>query len=288
MSTSVESRVAPELRELPTERGVLRYRETGDGPPLLLLHGSGPGVTGWRNFGANVPVFAQHYRTLVLEFPGFGVSDDFGAPHPMMSAQQAVGAFLDGLGLDRVRVVGNSMGGFVATDFALANPDRVDRLVTIGGIGTPVFSAQPGEGIVRLSEFVENPTREALIAWLHSMVYNSALVTEELIEQRWQQATDPATLENSRRMYGKAALARMAEAARNADTTPGWAKLGQITVPVLVTWGRDDRVSPVDMSLLPMRTLRNGEVHIFPNCGHWVMIEQKQAWEATVLAFLGR
>ncbi|MEU1961368.1 alpha/beta fold hydrolase [Nocardia sp. NPDC019304] len=288
MSTSVESRVAPELRELPTERGVLRYRETGDGPPLLLLHGSGPGVTGWRNFGANVPVFAQHYRALVLEFPGFGVSDDFGAPHPMMSAQQAVGAFLDGLGLDRVRVVGNSMGGFVATDFALANPDRVDRLVTIGGIGTPVFSAQPGEGIVRLSEFVENPTREALIAWLHSMVYNSALVTEELIEQRWQQATDPATLENSRRMYGKAALARMAEAARNADTTPGWAKLGQITVPVLVTWGRDDRVSPVDMSLLPMRTLRNGEVHIFPNCGHWVMIEQKQAWEATVLAFLGR
>ncbi|WP_280477302.1 alpha/beta fold hydrolase [Nocardia asiatica] len=288
MSTSVESRVVPDLRELPTERGVLRYREIGDGPPLLLLHGSGPGVTGWRNFGANVPVFAQHYRTLVLEFPGFGVSDDFGAPHPMMSAQQAVGAFLDGLGLDRVRVLGNSMGGFVATDFALANPDRVDRLVTIGGIGTPVFSAQPGEGIVRLSEFVENPTREALIAWLHSMVYNSALVTEELIEERWQQATDPATLENSRRMYGKAALARMAEAVRSADTTPGWAKLGQITVPVLVTWGRDDRVSPVDMSLLPMRTLRNGEVHIFPNCGHWVMIEQKEAWEATVLAFLGR
>lgn len=288
MSTPVEPRVVPELRELPTERGVLRYREIGDGPPLLLLHGSGPGVTGWRNFGANVPAFARHYRTLVLEFPGFGVSDDFGAPHPMMSAQQAVGAFLDGLGLDRARVVGNSMGGFVATDFALANPDRVDRLVTIGGIGTPVFSAQPGEGIVRLSEFVENPTREALIAWLHSMVYNSALVTEELIEERWQQATDPATLENSRRMYGKAALARMAEAARNADVTPGWAKLGQITVPVLVTWGRDDRVSPVDMSLLPMRTLRNGEVHIFPNCGHWVMIEQKQAWEATVLAFLGR
>ncbi|WP_063049987.1 alpha/beta fold hydrolase [Nocardia arthritidis] len=288
MSTSVESRVVPELREVPTEHGVLRYRESGDGPPLLLLHGSGPGVTGWRNFGANVPVFARHYRTLVLEFPGFGISDDFGAPHPMMSAQQAVGAFLDGLGLDRVRVVGNSMGGFVATDFALANPDRVDRLATIGGIGTPVFSAQPGEGIVRLSEFVENPTREALIAWLHSMVYDPALVTEELIEQRWQQATDPATLENSRRMYGKAALARMAEAARSADTTPGWAKLGQIKVPVLVTWGRDDRVSPVDMALLPMRTLRNGEVHIFPNCGHWVMIEQKVAWEATVLAFLGR
>jgi len=287
MTTSVESGVLPELRELPTERGVLRYREIGDGPPLLLLHGSGPGVTGWRNFGNNVPAFAQHYRTLVLEFPGFGVSDDFGAPHPMMSAQQAVGEFLDGLGLDRVRMVGNSMGGFVATDFTLAHPERVDRLVTIGGIGTSLFSASPGEGIIRLSEFVENPTRQALIAWLHSMVYDPALVTEELIEQRWEQATDPATLENSRRMYGRAALARMAEAARAAEA-PGWAKLGRITAPVLVTWGRDDRVSPVDMALLPMRTLRNGEVHIFPNCGHWVMIEQKQAWEAVVLAFLAR
>ncbi|WP_134669199.1 MULTISPECIES: alpha/beta fold hydrolase [unclassified Amycolatopsis] len=279
--------MTPELLELPTEHGVLRYRESGDGPPLVLLHGSGPGVTGWRNFGANLPTFAQHYRTIVLEFPGFGVSDDFGAVHPMQSARTAVRALLDGLSLDRVRMVGNSMGGFVATDFSLAAPERVERLVTIGGIGTPIFSAQPGEGIVRLSEFVENPTRAALVAWLRSMVYDQAMVTEELIEERWSQATDPATLENSRRMYGAAALAAMAAAARSAET-PAWAQLRRLDVPTLVTWGRDDRVSPVDMALLPMRALPQGEVHIFPNCGHWVMIEQKAAWEATVLAFLGR
>lgn len=288
VTTSGDTRTVPELRDLPTERGVLRYREAGDGPPLLLLHGSGPGVTGWRNFGGNFATFVEHYRTLVLELPGFGVSDDFGAVHPMLSAQQAVTAFLDGLGLDRVRIIGNSMGGFVATEFALSAPDRVERLVTIGGIGTPVLGPQPGEGIIRLSEFVDNPTRESLVAWLRSMVFDQALVTEELIEERWQQATDPATLENSRRMYSSAALARMAAAARRTDTAPLWAKLGGLTVPTLVTWGRDDRVSPVDMALLPMRTLRNGEVHIFPNCGHWVMIEQKEAWEATVLAFLRR
>ena len=288
MSTSVDTRAVPELLELPTEHGVLRYRDCGEGPPLLMLHGSGPGVTGWRNFSGNVPAFAQHYRTLVLEFPGFGVSDDFGSAHPMMSAQLAVTAFLDGLGLDTVRIIGNSMGGFVATEFALAAPQRVDRLVTIGGIGTNIFSPQPGEGIIRLSEFVENPTRDSLVAWLRSMVYDQALLTEELIEQRWQQATEPDVLENSRRMYGRAALARMAEASRAADVTPGWANLRRISVPTLVTWGRDDRVSPVDMSLIAMRTLPHGEVHIFPNCGHWVMIEQKQAWEATVSAFLAR
>lgn len=271
-----------------TENGILRYREVGEGPPLLLLHGSGPGVTGWRNFGANVPTFAQHFRTLVLEFPGFGVSDDFGAPHPMMSAQTAVNAFLDGLGIDRVRIIGNSMGGFVATDFALQAPERVERLVTIGGAGTGIFSPTPGEGIKRLSEFVEEPSKDLLVAWLHSMVYDPALVTAALIEERWQQATDPATLENSRRMYGRAALARMTEAMRSADSTPNWARLGSLDVPTLITWGRDDRVSPVDMALLPMRLLPQGEIHIFPNCGHWVMIEQKAAFEDVVSAFLKR
>ena len=69
------------LREVPTDAGVLRYHETGQGPPLLLLHGSGPGVTGWRNFRGILGTFAQHFRCLILEFPGFGVSDDFGG-HP--------------------------------------------------------------------------------------------------------------------------------------------------------------------------------------------------------------
>jgi 2-hydroxy-6-oxonona-2,4-dienedioate hydrolase len=64
--------------------------------------------------------------------------------------------------------------------------------------------------------------------------------------------------------------------------------LHKIQARTLLTWGRDDRVSPVDMALIPMRMLQNGEIHIFPNCGHWVMIEQKEAWEAAVLAFLRR
>src|SRR5512139_3256016 len=93
------------LRETSTDKGVLRYHEAGDGPPLLLLHGSGPGVTGWRNYRGNLGVFAEHFRCLVLEFPGFGVSDDFGG-HPMLDAQAAVPAFVDALGLDRVDVIG--------------------------------------------------------------------------------------------------------------------------------------------------------------------------------------
>lgn len=275
------------LREVTTPAGVLRYHEAGDGPPLLLLHGSGPGVTGWRNFRGNLSVFTRYYRCLVLEFPGFGVSDDFGG-HPMVDAQGAAAAFVDALGLERVDVIGNSMGGGVGINFAINHPDRIGRLVTIGGIGTNIFSPGPSEGIRLLQEFTEEPTRARLIDWLNSMVYDPNLVTEELIEERWALATDPETLMAARRMYGKAAFAAMMSMMRKSDAPMPWAAMHKVQAPTLLTWGRDDRVSPLDMSLIPMRSIPNAELHVFPNCGHWVMIEAKAAFERTVLAFLGK
>ncbi|RZL76206.1 MAG: alpha/beta fold hydrolase [Rhodococcus sp. (in: high G+C Gram-positive bacteria)] len=275
------------LKELKTDLGVLRYHEAGDGPPLLLLHGSGPGVTGWRNFRGNLGVFAEHFRTFILEFPGFGVSDDFGG-HPMLTAGDAVLRFLDGLGLDEVAVLGNSMGGIVATQFAIAHPDRVSKLITIGGIGRNLFSPGPGEGINLLMEFTDDPTRERLIEWLHSMVFDPAMVTEELIEERWTQATDPGTLASARKMYSKAAFEAGTRAALESDATPYWAQLHKVKAPTLLTWGRDDRVSPMDMAIIPMRLIPKAELHVFPNCGHWAMIEQKTAFESAVLAFLLR
>ena len=277
------------LREMQTENGVLRYHEAGDpdAPPLVLLHGSGPGVTGWRNFRGNLPLFAQHFRTLILEFPGFGVSDPTKA-HPMAAALPAVPTFLDALGLDQVAMVGNSMGGIVATRFAIAAPERVSKLVTIGGMGRNIFSPAPGEGINLLVEFTENPSRERLVQWLQSMVFDQSLITDELIEERWEQATDPETLAAAKRMYGRGVLQAMAKAADASPEPPYWSMLHKIKAKTLITWGRDDRVSPMDMMLLPMRTINDVEVHVFPNCGHWTMIEQKTAWESTVLSFLTR
>ncbi|MEJ9080622.1 alpha/beta fold hydrolase [Gordonia malaquae] len=273
------------LRELQTPQGVLRYHEYGDGPPLVLLHGSGPGVTGWRNYRGNLALFGEHFRCLVLEFPGFGVSDDWGG-HPMVTAGGALGAFVDALGLDTFDVVGNSMGGGVGVGYDIANPGRIRRLVTIGGIGRNIFSPGPGEGIKLLQEFTENPTREGLIQWLHSMVYDPSVVTDQLIEERWALATEPGTLESARRMYGKAAFAAMIQAMNASDTPPQWAMMHKVSAKTLLTWGRDDRVSPLDMALVPMRTIPDAELHVFPNCGHWAMIEAKAAFERTVMGFL--
>jgi pimeloyl-ACP methyl ester carboxylesterase len=277
-----------DLREIDTPVGTLRYYEHGqDGPVVLFLHGSGPGVSGWRNFRGLLPTFGRHFRCLVLEFPGFGVTDDFGG-HPMITAQGVVAPFLDALDVHRAHIVGNSMGGGVGINFAIRYPDRIDRLVTIGGIGTNTFSPGPSEGIRLLQEFTEDPTRQRLVDWLKSMVYDQSLITDELIEERWQLASDPDTLASARRMYGKAAYAAMMAAMGATDRPMPWAVMHKVAAPTLLTWGRDDRVSPLDMAIIPMRTIPNAELHVFPNCGHWAMIEAKAAFESVVLAFLSR
>ena len=119
------------------------------------------------------------------------MSDDFGG-HPMVTAQGALGTFAEALGLDSVDIIGNSMGGGVGINYAIRQPAKVRRMVTIGGIGTNIFTPGPSEGIRLLQEFTENPTRQRLIDWLHSMVYDPGLVTDEMIEERWALATDPS------------------------------------------------------------------------------------------------
>jgi pimeloyl-ACP methyl ester carboxylesterase len=206
----------------------------------------------------------------------------------MVTALDALVRFVDALGLDSVDIVGNSMGGGVALNFAIAYPERVHRLVTIGGIGRNILSPGPPEGIRLLQEFTDEPSRERLIRWLHSMVYDPATVTEELIEERWNHATDPQTLAGARRMYSTEAFAQMMKAMESSKGPQPWAMMHRVKAPTLITWGRDDRVSPLDMALIPMRTIPNAELHVFPNCGHWTMIEAKEAFESAVLAFLLR
>ncbi|NLD77391.1 MAG: alpha/beta fold hydrolase [Acidimicrobiales bacterium] len=272
-------------RTVETPVGELHYHEAGDGPPLLLLHGSGPGVSAWSNFRGNLAAFAAGYRTLALDFPGFGVSASCDGS-PLAAAAPAVTAFLDALGLESVAIVGNSMGGNVASQVAAAHPDRVSRLVTIGGVGTALFATSPSEGVKLLVQFVEDPTRERLVTWMESMVFDPSILTEEFVELRWQVASKPEALADVKRMFNSKVLGMMRRAPLAAPDQV--ATLAKIKAPTLITWGRDDRVTPLDSMLVPMRVIRNCELHVFPDCGHWAMIERKAEFERVTLEFLGR
>ena len=267
--------------------GRLHYHDAGDGPPLVLLHGSGPGVSGWANFGANLPVFAPHFRCLVLDLPGYGRSAGV-AGHPVQVGADAVLAFLDELGIASARILGNSYGAIVGARLAALAPDRVERFVTLGGFGFTPFSSFPAEGIVRLVEFVEEPTRERLVAWMRSMVFDPAVLTDEMIEMRFKTALQPEIMATSKVMYTRAGIAAIAERMRGPHAMEDMAHLPKIQAPTLLTWGRDDRVNPLDGALLPMRMIPNCELHVFPNCGHWAMIERKAEFEDVTLSFLRR
>ena len=272
---------------MPFAGGHIAYHDVGQGDPLVMLHGSGPGVTAWMNFAGNVPTFSQHFRCIVPDLPGYGASTPL-AGDPFEGTIGAVLHLMDALGIARARFIGNSFGGLIAGRLAAAHPDRVERLVCIGGVGVPVFNPFPYEGVERLAEFVENPTREQIILWLRSMVYDKSFLTEELIDLRFTSATNPTALETNRKIYSRGALQAIANGMAGPDAVQSFAYLPKIQAPTLLAWGRDDRVTPLDGALVPLRLIPNAELHVFAKCGHWAMIEQKAAFESAALAFLQR
>ncbi len=271
---------------LDTPKGRLHYHVAGDGPPLLLLHGSGPGVSSWANFRGNLPTFAEHFTTYMLDMPGFGKSYSPDV-NPMIAAPGAVLDFLDGLGLGPLPLIGNSMGGAIAARIAADQPERVSRLAAIGGVGVGLFSPSPPEGIKLLVEFVENPTRDRLVKWMESMVYDTGILTDEFVQMRWESANDPRTAADIKKLYNRPMLEAM-RTGRAFGAADQVAMLARIKAPTLLMWGRDDRVTPLDGSLAAMRIIAQWPQSYSTCSSHLAMIERKDEFESTVLAFLLR
>ena len=261
----------------------IHYHEAGTGTALVLLHGSGPGVSGWSNFRGNFPVFAERFRTVLMDMPGFGKSErpEFDRAYPRVAAD-ALARLLDALGIDKAHLLGNSMGGYVALEFALAYPDRVGRLVLMGpgGLAVNILGPEQSEGARRLGEFMMAPSKKAMEAWVDTMVANKAVVDDALIEERLANAQAPGALES--------AMAIFMSLGQHPEPIPLWARLKEMKAPTLVTWGRDDRMLPVEGSLLGFRQLPNAELHIFSKCGHWAQVERKDDFERVAIEFLTR
>jgi 4,5:9,10-diseco-3-hydroxy-5,9,17-trioxoandrosta-1(10),2-diene-4-oate hydrolase len=264
--------------------GLARF-EVGSGPPLLLLHGAGPGVTGASNFRGNLDAFGAHHRTIVVDLPGFGTSPcpSLDRPYPEVAAE-AVADLLDELGTSGVHVLGNSMGAFVAVELAVTRPDLVDRLVLMGfgGAGINVLGPTPSEGGRRSREFVADPRRETLVAWLESMVFDPDTITPELLDERMEAAMREGAVEHMAAV--RASMSRPLPEGR----APRWATIDEVPCPTLLVWGRDDRMVPWEHALLPLRRIHDVELHVFARCGHWAQVERKTDFERVVLDFLAR
>jgi 2,6-dioxo-6-phenylhexa-3-enoate hydrolase len=261
------------------EAGKIRihYNEAGAGPVAVMLHGGGPGASGWSNFQRNVGPFSERFRTLLVDLPGFGKSDSVAPNEPRSQFNaRALRDLFDALGVERAHLIGNSMGGATALNFAIDYPDRIDRLVVMGaaGAGQSLFVPMPTEGIRVLNQVFDNPTAEGMRRLIQFMVYDSSFLTEELLQQRLQAALNPQHLE-----------ARKKSAAAQRDLSRD---LGKVKAKSLIVWGRDDRVVPLDGSLRLVWGIPDAELHIFGRCGHWAQFEHAEEFNRLVIDFLGR
>jgi 4,5:9,10-diseco-3-hydroxy-5,9,17-trioxoandrosta-1(10),2-diene-4-oate hydrolase len=268
----------------------LHYHEAGPpsetpGLPVVLLHGGGPGASAWSNFGRNLPVFAAHFRTLMLDQPGFGTS----AKPPVVGnyftfAAEALAGLLDRLGIGQVHLVGNSLGGGTAVRFALRFPGRAGRLVLMGpgGLSLNVFAPDPTEGVKRLAEFAAppGPSREKMAVFLRTMVHNQRLVTDELVEERYLAASTPEAI---------AAMASLGASffdPAHAEEGLLWREAQRLRNEVLLIWGREDRVNPLDGALVALKLIRRAQLHVFGGCGHWAQLEKFDEFNRLVIDFL--
>ncbi|HEY0834817.1 MAG TPA: alpha/beta fold hydrolase [Azospirillum sp.] len=260
----------------------IHYNDAGAGAQtVVMLHGSGPGASGWANFHRNVDaVVNAGYRVILMDCPGWNKSDPIvcTGSRSELNARVLKG-LLDVLGIDRVHIIGNSMGGHGAVAFALANPARVGKLVLMGGGtgGPSLFQPMPLEGIKLLQGVYREPTLDNLKAMLNVFMFDAGKLTEELIQAR---------LDNmlARRDHLDNFVKSLAANPKQfPDVGP---RLGEIAAPTLVIWGRDDRFVPLDTGLRLLWGLQNAEMHIFNRCGHWAQWEHADKFNKMAIDFL--
>jgi 2-hydroxy-6-oxonona-2,4-dienedioate hydrolase len=269
-------------RQTRTRSWNLHWNEAGTGDAVILLHGSGPGATGWTNFEPNIRALSASYRVIAIDMPGWGRSDPARArdrDHP-----NAVVELMDEMGLGQAAIVGNSMGAATALACAVRYPERVSHLVMMGGgmFGVPTMFAPadgPSEGLKTLHQAYADPTLESISRLVGVMTFDDAAVNPELIQDRLSDV-----LRNREHLANY--LADLGEPASLRMSVPDVGAIMKLTVPTLLLHGRDDRVVSYEHSLRLLSMIKDSRLMLFNRCGHWVQLERADEFNAAVAAFL--
>lgn len=259
----------------------LHYNDVGQGvETVVMLHGSGPGASGWANFNRNVEPFVNAgYRVVLMDCPGWSKSDPIvntGSRSDLNA--RALKGLMNAIGLEKAHIIGNSMGAHSTVAFALDNPTRVGKLVLMGGGtgGPSQFVPMPTEGIKLIGALYRDPTIENLKRMMNVFVYDASHLTEELFQAR---------LDNMLARRGHLENFVKSTAANPKQFPDLGHRLGEIAAPALVIWGRDDRFVPMDVGLRLIWGIPNAQMHIFNRCGHWAQWEHADTFNRMVLDF---
>lgn len=262
-----------------------RYWALGErGKIVILLHGGGASVEFWLY---NLTALAQSHRVFAVDMLGSGRSDKSSVSYSLTYQAQFVKNFMDICCIRRASLIGNSIGGGVALQFALMFPEKVEKLVLVNSFGLgkriDLFSRLGALPLIDKLSWLLRPTRKSVALALKPVVYDSSVITDEWFERIYQLAVLPGALN---------ALIKLARTNLNVFGvrfevfSPIINQLSNITAPTLVIWGQQDPVLPVAHAYIAAQGLANARLHIFERCGHFPQIEHSEEFNQLVLEFL--
>lgn len=268
----------PEIGQSITAAGIrTNYHDSGGaGAPVLLIHGSGPGVSAWANWRLVMPALAQQARVIAPDMVGFGYTErpqDF-VYNMDAWVRQAVG-LLDALGIERTDLVGNSFGGGLSLALAIAHPERVRRLVLMGSAGVSFPLTEGLDAVWGYTPSVEN-----MRAIMDYFAFDQGLMSDDLARLRFEASIRPGFQESFAAMF-PAPRQRWIEALASAE-----ADIRALPHQALVIHGREDRVIPLATSLTLSSWIQRSQLHVYGQCGHWTQIEHAARFARLVGDFL--
>jgi pimeloyl-ACP methyl ester carboxylesterase len=252
------------------------YLEAGKGDEtVLLIHGSGPGVTSYANWRLVIPALAEDFHVIAPDMVGFGYSDrPKGVNYSLDTwADQTLG-LMDTLGIEKAHLIGNSFCGSIALRIASRHPDRVGKLVLMGAMGVPF---EITEGLDRVWGY--DGTIEDMRRVLDVFAYSRELVNEELAQVRYKGSNEPGFQEAFSSMF-PAPRQRWVEAMTTPDDD-----IRALPHRTLIVHGREDKVIPVSNSYRLEELIENADLAVFSKCGHWSMIERTADFNRLVRDF---
>jgi triacylglycerol lipase len=249
----------------------IHYQEAGTGPVVILLHGLGGDATNW---AMTVGPLSQKYRVIVPDQIGFGMSDKPFLNYRVATLVDFLAGFYKELKIERATLVGNSLGGFVSLAFALAHPERVDRIVLVDAAGFSLPKGTDPRVLSGLNPSTRNQVKELLpLLFYNKQVFGSDAAVDALFTRRVS-AGDGYTIQ------------RIIESiVRGDDVLDG--RLSAVKQPTLIIWGREDGLTPLAMGERFKKEIQGSELVIIEKCGHVPQLEKAAEFNAALMKFLG-
>jgi 2-hydroxymuconate-semialdehyde hydrolase len=277
------AKTRPEIaNSIKTGKFTTNYHDVGKSKkgdvPVVMLHGSGPGVSAFANWNKSFPLLGKSRRVIAPDMVGFGYTErPEGIKYGMDAWVQQTIDLMDALKIKQADLVGNSFGGALALAMAVRYPKRIRKIVLMGAMGVDFPLTY---GLDRVWGY--EPSIANMTELLDIFSYNHDFINPALAKSRYETSIQPGFQESFHAMFP----------APRQDSVRAMAGcqvyLKTVKHPALILHGREDRVIPISTSLELIQLLENAELHVFGKCGHWTQIERTEDFCQLVDIFLSK